>query len=60
MAANAELAARRAALVMAGLARLGVPARLLSPAGRDGSQPVAANATDVGRARNRLATVVLA
>lgn len=52
-AANKALSQARASQVVAELARLGVPRARLIAEGRGDEQPVADNATDAGRARNR-------
>lgn len=50
---NQELSARRAASVVAYLARAGIPIGQLSPAGFGPSRPIAPNDTEEGRAKNR-------
>jgi outer membrane protein OmpA-like peptidoglycan-associated protein len=58
-AANLDLSQRRAAAVRAELLRLGVSAEVLQAVGFGPARPVASNATDAGRARNRRVTLVL-
>lgn len=52
-AANKALSLARASQVVAELARLGLPRARLLAEGRGDEQPIADNATDAGRARNR-------
>jgi len=58
--ANRTLSMQRAQAVVAALVQRGADARMLRPVGHGAAQPVASNATDAGRARNRRVSVVLA
>ncbi|GCL62263.1 hypothetical protein AQPW35_13440 [Rubrivivax pictus] len=55
---NQQLAARRAAAVKDALVRQGLPAELVQTAARGPANPVADNASEAGRARNRRTEVV--
>jgi outer membrane protein OmpA-like peptidoglycan-associated protein len=55
---NMDLSRRRAASVVAAIAALGIPGARLVPAGVGMAAPVATNATDEGRARNRRVEMV--
>ncbi len=58
-AANQRLSEQRAAAIVAALVTRGVPSARLSAAGFGSARPVASNATDAGRARNRRVSVVV-
>lgn len=55
---NQQLSARRAAAVRDALVQQGLPADLVRTAARGPAEPVADNATEAGRARNRRTEVV--
>lgn len=59
-AANRDLSQRRAQAVVAALVGRGVAAARLRPEGHGAQRPVADNASDAGRARNRRVTLVRA
>jgi outer membrane protein OmpA-like peptidoglycan-associated protein len=58
-ASNQRLSQERAQAVVAALGTRGIPAARLSAVGRGATQPVADNATPVGRAKNRRVTLVV-
>jgi outer membrane protein OmpA-like peptidoglycan-associated protein len=58
-ASNQRLSQERAQAVVAALGTRGIPAARLSAVGRGAAQPVADNATPVGRAKNRRVTLVV-
>lgn len=58
-ALNRSLSEARARAVVAGLEARGVPAARLDPVGFGASRPIASNATEAGRARNRRVELAL-